>query len=334
MTAFMDPYQDILTGRDGAIIRRLVRKRNLHEKLQDAKPARTNINDLLPPGNPEEPPLEPLKREDSLRDYTRERLERGLRYIYQTLERDLTPRTTSFLGLCKEHYKVALEDQIPSEASCAVVQAMDQAYDSTAFYHQVREPSEAAFLDKFLKLRKLENLGNYGEYLGQGLQEIRAKLKIEAGRQGPQHAQVQQAASDKLRGLQTWSEIAGELEGADTKELQKDVFTACNILNLDPIHMEILIQEWADQNIVAHNQTREHIQEGKWSRLANQLCRDIKELPNIYTDSETIATFGTAMVLFQEEYFDVYDPEDANSWLPNANVVALVRERKEMRERK
>lgn len=237
----MDPYRDIVTDEDGEIVRTLLRKREDNDnELRVAKRPRTNTSDLLLLEKPGELPVEPLKREDSLQDYTRDRLQRGLQYICQTLKRDLTPRTISFLSLCKEHYKVALEEQPPSEASCAVVQAMDQAYDSTAFCHKVREPSEAAFLDTFVKLRKLENLENYGDCLGLDLQEMRAKLKTEAAKQGPQQAQ---AVSDNLRELPAWSEIANELEGADTKELRKHVFTACNILNLDPNHMRNLIQE-------------------------------------------------------------------------------------------
>ena len=328
----MDPYRDIVTDKDGEIVRTLVRKRDeIDEELQVAKRPRSNTNDLLPPTIPGEPPFGPLRREDILQDYTRERLERGLQQICQTLKRDLIPRTISFLGLCKEHYKVALEDENPSEASCAVVQAMDQAYESTAFFHKIREPGEAAFLDKYVKLRKLENLGNYGDYLGQNIEEIRAKLKTEAGQRGPQQAQV---VSDSLQELRAWSEIANELEGADTNELRKHVFTACGVLNLDPVHMQNLIQEWADGNVVAHNQSREHIQECHWPRLAGQLCRDIKELPDIYTDSMTRATFEMAMVCIQEEYFDVYDPGDSDYWMPNANAIVLLQRWKEIRERK
>ncbi|MDI1493136.1 MAG: hypothetical protein OHK93_004923 [Ramalina farinacea] len=327
----MDPYRDIVTDEDGEIVRKLVRKRDeIDNELQIAKRPRTNTDDLLRPEKPGEPPAEPLKREDSLQDYTRERLQRGLQYICQTPKKYLTPRTISFLSLCKEHYKVALEEQAPSEASCAVVQAMDQAYESTAFFHQVRGPSEAAFLDNFVKLRKLENLGNYGDYLGQDVQEMRATLRTEAGERGHQQAQ---AVSGRLRELPAWSEIAKGLEGADTKDLQKEVYTACGILNLDPEHMRNLIQQWADQNVVAYNHSREHIQECHWPRLAEQLCRDIKELPNIYTDSITRATFEMVMVCIREEYFDVYDPDDADRWMPNANGIALIQEWKERRER-
>ena len=316
----MDPYRDIVTGKDGAIVRRLVRKREDNAKAMQVSERPRRTNDLLPPEKPGEPPLERLKREDSMQDYTQERLERGLQYICQTLERELTPRTFSFLNLCKEHYKAALEEENPSGASCAVVQAMDHAYDSTAFYHRVRRPGEAAFLGMFVKLRKLENLGNYGDFLGKSLQEIRAMLEIEAAKQSPQQAE---AVSDSSRELPAWSEIANGLEGADTKELRKHVFTACDILNLDPNHMGDLVQEWADRKVVAHDQVRKYVRECNWWSLAKQLCRDIKELPNIYTDPDTRAAFERAMVHIRDEYFDVVDPEGASGWFANEHAKVL-----------
>jgi hypothetical protein len=77
-------------------------------------------------------------------------------------------------------YMVALDGKAPVEASCAVVQAMDQVYYSAAFYLKPRPPAEYEHLRHYVKPRRLELLANYGDYLGQELQEIRADLKAAA----------------------------------------------------------------------------------------------------------------------------------------------------------
>lgn len=90
-------------------------------------------------------------------------------------KRNITPRTQEFLKLHKEAYESALKD--PDKASRAVVQAMDQVYHSTAFLLRPHSTDEYEKVMQYIKLRRLEIIANYDDYVGQELQEIRAKLK-------------------------------------------------------------------------------------------------------------------------------------------------------------
>jgi hypothetical protein len=101
-----------------------------------------------------------------------------------------------------------------------------------------------------MKLRQLELLANYGDYLGQKLQEIRADLKAAAAGAS---SEVRKAAFE-LRPPKTWLTIVDELAGANVTDLYKYVYIACGILGINPNYMLWLIGEWRDRNCIFHNQ--------------------------------------------------------------------------------
>jgi hypothetical protein len=72
----------------------------------------------------------------------------------------------------------------------------------------------------YVKLRRLELLANYGNYLGQELQEIRAGLKAVATSAG---SELREAALE-LGLPKTWIAIADKLAGADVGNLRKHVY--------------------------------------------------------------------------------------------------------------
>ena len=74
----------------------------------------------------------------------------------------------------------------------------------------------------YVKLRRLELLANYGDYLGQELQEIRLDLKAAATGAG---SEVREAALE-LGPPKTWLTIADELAGASMGDLRKHVYIA------------------------------------------------------------------------------------------------------------
>ena len=71
------------------------------------------------------------------------------------------------------------------------------------------------------------------------------------------------------------------LAESDIGDLGKHVYIACEILGIDANHMLWLIKEWTERNRTFHNQTRQYISDCYWPRIAERLCRDLKELPNV-----------------------------------------------------
>jgi hypothetical protein len=320
----MDPYLDTIPDDRGEEIRKRVRERDGSDSEgRPAKRARADTSSLLPPGGDEQEVEEPPKPEDDLDKYDRERLQKGLRYINRAAKRKITPRTQEFLKLHKDAYKAALDSEAPEKASRAVVQAMDQVYHSAAFYFKPRSSEEHEHLMCYVKLRRLELLANYGDYLGQELQEIRADLKAAATGAS---SEVREAAQE-LGPPKTWLAIADELAGANIDDLRKHVYIACGVLGIDPIHMLWLIKEWGDRNRIFHNQIRQYISDCRWARLAEQVCCDLKELVNVAPDPDTAANYERVLLSIRNEYFDVINRDDPDSWFPNERARKLAEEK-------
>lgn len=327
----MDPYLDTIPDDRGEEIRKRVRERDGSDSEErSTKRARADTSSLLPPGGDGQEVEEPPKPEDDLDKYDRERLQKGLRYINGAAKRKITPRTKEFLKLHKDAYKVALDGRAPEKASRAVVQAMDQVYYFAAFYLKPRSSEEHEHLMHYVKLRRLELLVNYGDYLGQELQEIRADLKAAAAT--GVRSELREA-SQELGPPKTWLTIADELASADMGDLRKHVYIACGVLGIDPNHMLWLIKKWAERNRIFHNQIRQYISDCHWSRLAEQVCRDLKELLNVAPDPDTAANYEKVLLSIQNEYFDVISRDDPEHWFPNEKARKITEE-KMAREKK
>ena len=305
------------------IKKRLRERDGSDDESRPRKRARADTRALLPPGADGLEVEEPPKPEEDLDRYDVERLQRGLSYINGAAKRKITPRTQEFLRQHKDAYKVALESGAEDKASCAVVQALDKVYYSTSFYLKPRSAEEFGKLQAFVKLRRLELLANYGDYLGQELQQIRADLKAAAKGAA---ADVQKANLE-LSPPRTWLAIADELAGADMGDLRKHVYIACGVLGMDPHHMLWLIEQWGDRNRIFHNQVRQYVTDCHWPALAKQIWRDLKELPNAVVDPDDLAKYETVLVSVQKEYFDVLDEDDPQHWLPNQKARDLLQEK-------
>ena len=315
MSDSMNAYENIVDGEKGENLRRLVRKRdNGDDQLRVTKRPRANTDDLLPPSPLADIFDEPPATEDTLAKYTRKRLQSGLSHIVQTLKRDVTPRTRAFLHLCKSSYKVALEQDEPTEASLAVVQAMDATYNSEAFLHKVPDPQTMAIQQDCIRLRKMENLLNYGHYLGALLQDIRSDLKEVASNQGPNQKRVLEANESLGKG-RNWDEIADDLLDSDPQLILEHIYTTCDVLKLEPQHMRDLIKFWGSRCKFSHNGAREHIRKKDWQSLAKQICRDRKELTSVYDNEHMIKLYAKAMDDVALAHFQLSSTDNPLEWM-------------------
>lgn len=175
----------------------------------------------------------------------------------------------------------------------------------------------------YVKLRRLELLANYGDYLGQELQEIRADLKVAAI---GADSKVQKAAED-LGPPNIWLAIADDLVGDKFDDIRKNVRIACGVLGIDPNHMLWLLKEWGERNRMFYNQIRHNISDCNWSHLAEQVCRDLKELPNVAPDTDTAANYEKVLLSIQNEHFDALTRDDPQNWFPNEKARKLTEEK-------
>ena len=318
----MDLIESTVPDDHAAEVKRRLRERDgSDDESRPRKRARADTLALLPSNATSLELQGPLKPEEDLDRYDVERLQQGLNYIVGATKRKITPRTQEFLRQHKDAYKVALERK--DEASCAVVQALDKIYHSSSFYLRPRSVEESERLQGYVRLRQLELMANYGDYLGQELQQIRAKLK-EAAKDAA--ADVKEA-NHKLGPPNTWLDIAAKLAGADMADLRSHVDVACGVLGMDSKHMLWLIQQWGDRNRTFHNQVRQYIIDCDWYQLARQIWRDLKELPNAIVNPDDLSKYETVLVSVQEEYLNVLSKDDPRYWVPNQKALDLIQEK-------
>jgi hypothetical protein len=168
----------------------------------------------------------------------------------------------------------ALGGEAPEMASRTVIQAMDRVYSSASFYFKelpLLEDDEITI--KLAKLRQLELYAEYGDYLGQTLENVRKDLKAAAKASGDDEEMRKAVAV--LRGPKSWVTIADELADTNMLDLRNGVDIACYRLGIDPNHRKWLIQEWASRNRTFHNRIRDQIFDCSWSSLAQKLSRDL-----------------------------------------------------------
>lgn len=136
------------------------------------------------------------------------------------------------MKLHQEAYEKALVDPFKNPAAVAVVQTLDRVFYTEAFYFEPRQGKDYEQLLAFVKLRQLELLTNYEDYLGHELQELRAGLK-EAAKTGRKDVQK---ASVALGPRTTWVQIADELSGSDSLGIAAHVRVACGVLGIEADH--------------------------------------------------------------------------------------------------
>ena len=297
-------YTQLIIDRDGTI----------HENERPIKHPRSDTKTLLPPGtligDVHVPP--DIKYEEDVEKYDQKRLEAGLAFVHTQERRNITPRTQAFLGMAKDAYKIALEEEKEkSEAANRVVQKCDEIYFSNAFFFKPREPKEFEDFNWLLRMRRLEYQVNYGNDLGEELQGMSADLKKAASAAGAHDEQAKMAAQ-ALGPPYFWLEISERLEG-----LKGSVLRASVVLGVSESHLNYLISEWRDRNRVLHNQTRQFITDCHWSKLAHQLDRDIQEHAHVGCElGEGEAWKGTVDVMkgCRDQYFHYSPANNPAAW--------------------
>lgn len=202
---------------------------------------------------------------------------------------------------------------------------MDQVYYSAEYYLESRSSKKYDHLMLYLNLRWLEFMANYSDYVGKELQEVRADLKAAAI---GANSGVREIAPIALEAVKSWLDIAGQLGGEDVGNLRKHVDVACGVLGIDLSHMTWLIKEWAaDRNCIFHSQIRQYISDCHWGSLAQQICRDLKELLNVGPDPETAKEYEKVLLSIREEYFNVMSRDELQHWLPNEYARKLIEDK-------
>ena len=324
----MDRFTNVIPIESSEDIRKQIAERDGEDDEEPpTKRARADTTAHLPTYLPQID--QPPKVETDLNKYDYVRLQEGLSYVVGEMKRKITPRTAAFLEIHKDAYKIALERETSDPASLAVVQSLDRVYAVGTFYFKVASQQEQDQLDWYLRLRKLELLANYGDYMGQSLENYKADMKQKADDDDDEDEKLK-PASKELTESKTWTTIAEGLEGHEGPELRQHVSRACAKLGLDSTHMRWLIEQWGVKRNRPFSccRIREHITARKWGDLATQLGRDLAELVIISKpDDNDREEYEKTMVLIRDRYLIVGDPLEPGTWLPSQYAYDLTKAR-------
>ena len=86
------------------------------------------------------------------------------------------------------------------------------------------------------------------------------------------------------------------------------------------------MKEWAEKNRTIHNQIRQYISDCHWPRLAERLCRDLKELLNV-VPPDTATMYENVLFSIQTEYFGVMSRDVPEYWVANEKTRKLTEEK-------
>lgn len=285
----MDPLKTVFNcmPEEGIELRDRVRKhKESSDETEHQEQPRTKRlcvrSGTLPPLTDQKPDLsEPLKAEQDLANYTRERLEQGLLYIVAAASQPrLTPRTLCFLGMHKYAYTEALKGHHPQpkETAVAVVQEFDRVYNTQAFFlRPASDEKRHQINNEILALRRLELLANWGGCLDkdelEGYHHAQEQLKqaTEQGDKDVKLAQqqdlnpVQTSSKQDLDPdqIQTWSTKLADQLTSHKDQILPHINTFAGVLGIEAGHVRQLIEETCrggeQENRKFHNQTREYI---------------------------------------------------------------------------
>ena len=272
-------------------------------------------------------PLSPTDWEprvlESFTDYTTSQVEKRLQYAQKRLTRKVSPITEDALTLYAEVATKLLQND--DDYLKHSMRLMDEVLDSRLVFRRDRE--ESGLAAELRRLRELEFVSNYGDYLSEATKELRIHAST-----------AKRSGYENLSGKHRWTAIAERLkvqiqEGGDPRKCVRGAVTdACSTYGWDVVHMLCIFETYAGRNDSVHSDLQDHIQHRRWAKLATLLHRDLRELPNvipIHLSSDISKWFRTLQQI-EEWYFThlAGDENDPDTWLPNGPKAVAAQEEK------
>lgn len=173
-------------------------------------------------------------------------------------------------------------------------------------------------LEELQRLREMEVLCNYGDYLRKHTSELRQNTTVEKkAANGHGH----------LSANNRWTDIAKALKvelhpGQDPeKGVWRAIYDTCLTFDFDLDHMLWVVETYAERCTNVHNDVADFIEKNHWADLALVIHRDLKELPNVLPVSRQheYEKWREAIIVCRDRYLDPNAggrPDDPKTWQP------------------
>ena len=272
--------------------------------------------------------LIPPQPEEDVNHYTQNRLQQGLQYSEARLTRKISPITHAFMKRYHDAYEHALESA--TERNIGAVFAFDEILHSKAFLQREFSNSEMELVHELQRLRELEFLANYGDYLGADTSELRHRSR-----------ELKTPNYEQLSARNKWTTIADRLalqiqaNSSAEDGVKAAVYAACTKIPLDYDQTIWTIQAYAERNGYCHNDVGDFIENMQWTRLAKRIYADLNDIPNAIplTRSAELPSWIKAIETVRDRYLIVVDNDDPETWIPANRALELIKERIEKKER-
>ena len=267
------------------------------------------------------------KPEKDIAAYDVPRLQQSLIFVETVLaKRDITPRSETFYELFKESIKDAMrtkgsqETQVKAAEWVAKFEFLANSNDFLVFR---LSPDQQILQDEILKLRELQYLLRYGDYM----KVLPNKVRAYASEHSTKNWQL-------ISGKHQWTDVSANIRKEEEKEKEAQrkgqewigkfdsvriaIGIACDDLGVDEQEVVWAIHNYAKRNEVAHNDFEKLKGSGDFVRLAHTLYADLHDLRCTFSSFDPENDIGKLESFIQQEIdwcFDVRDPDDCKSWV-------------------
>lgn len=261
--------------------------------------------------------------EHSSDDYTIPKVIERLEYAKRVEKRNISPRSEIFLQLYKDAAENALlvKDDEARQQFCIQLYRYDKFIHYNGFMSKKPTEQQQTLEQQLLKLKKLEYYARYGDYFARELAALResaALLKTE------NHEELQQywtVINTKMQYERKLFEKEGQgLEPGRMPTLLA-IWNAAIEVKLPTERVEWVIQQYAERNLLVHSTVTELIQVGHWSKLAELLYNDEKDIclvipPGMQEDIEKLSAIIRSLIT---KFFIIEegDENDPMTWRAN-----------------
>ncbi len=272
--------------------------------------------------------LIPPQPEEDVNYYTQNRHQQGLQYSEARLTRKISPVTHAFMKKYHDAYEHALEST--TERNIGAVFAYDELLHSKAFLQREFSNSEMELVHELQRLRELEFLASYGDYLGANTSELRHRSR-----------ELKTPYYEQLSARSNWTTIAERL----TVQIQANssaevgvkaaVYAACMKIPLDYDQTMWAIQAYAERNGHCHNDVGEFIENMQWTKLAKRINADLHDMPSAIplTRLAELPSWIKAIETVRDRYLAVNKDDDPETWVPANRALELTEESIKKKER-
>ena len=267
------------------------------------------------------------KPEKNFTAYDVPRLQQSLIFVETVLaKRNRIPRSEAFYELFKQSIKDAMRTKGSEETKVKAaewVAKLEYLANTNDFLVSRLSPDQQLLQDDILKLRELQYLLRYGDYM----KVLPNVVPTHASKNATMNWQL-------ISGKHNWTDVSANIRKEEEREkeaqrkgqewigkydsLRLAITIACKDLGIDEQEVLWAIHSYAKGDEVAHNGFEKLKGSGDFKRLAHTLYADLHDLRCTFSSFDPEIDLRKLENFIRQEIdwcFDVRDPDDCKTWI-------------------